>query len=186
MSGRQYRLDELSEFDRTVYPLLRTHVDELIRKTAARFDRPGLRVLDIAPQVHAGAKAHFKQAIIETLDINPDAGATYTADLTDSRSSRVPSARFDLIVCTEVLEHTTNPFTAMKELERMLKLDGYLALSVPFNFRIHGPLPDCWRISEHGLRALLQNFSIILLDALESPDRPLMPIHYNVLAQRQK
>ena len=57
-------------------------------------------------------------------------------------------------------------------------------LTTPFNFRIHGPLPDCWRFTEHGLRALLTDFEIVTLDAVETPDRPLMPVHYRTVARR--
>ena len=57
-------------------------------------------------------------------------------------------------------------------------------LTTPFNFRIHGPLPDCWRFTEHGLRALLTDFEIVTLDAVETPGRPLMPVHYRTVARR--
>ncbi|MCK5818286.1 MAG: methyltransferase domain-containing protein [Psychromonas sp.] len=50
---------------------------------------------------------------------------------------------------TEVLEHTLNPFRAINEIYRILKPNGILIMTTPFNFRIHNPLPDCWRISEH-------------------------------------
>ena len=66
----------------------------------------------------------------------------------------LPDDSFDCIVCTEVLEHTLQPFAAVAELRRLLRAGGRLFLSVPFNFRIHGPLPDCWRFTEHGLRAM--------------------------------
>lgn len=76
------------------------------------------------------------------------------------------------------------PFDAANEIWRLLKPGGFLFLSVPFNFRIHGPLPDCWRFTEHGLRTLLKKFTILELNAIETPDRPLMPIHYTVVAQK--
>lgn len=50
---------------------------------------------------------------------------------------------FDYILCTEVLEHTLNPFRAVYEMFRILKPKGLLFISVPFNFGIHRPLPDC-------------------------------------------
>jgi len=53
---------------------------------------------------------------------------------------------------------------------------------VPFNFRIHGPLPDCWRFTEHGLRELLKKFSTVKIDQIDTPNRDLMPIHYTVIA----
>ncbi len=83
-----------------------------------------------------------------------------------------------------MLEHTLQPFDAVAELRRLLAPGGHLVLTTPFNFRIHGPLPDCWRFTEHGLRALLADFEIVAIDAVETPDRPLMPIHYRTVARR--
>jgi hypothetical protein len=45
-------------------------------------------------------------------------------------------------------------------------------------------LPDCWRFTEHGLRALLRDFELEELTATETPGRPLMPIHYAIVARR--
>jgi len=38
---------------------------------------------------------------------------------------------FDLVVCSEVIEHTRDPYLAVKELYRVLKPGGMLALTVP-------------------------------------------------------
>jgi hypothetical protein len=82
----------------------------------------------------------------------------------------------------EVLEHCLQPFDAIKELRRMLKDGGILVLSSPLNWRIHGPIPDCWRFTEHGYRVLLKDFDEVEIDILETPDRDLFPLHYNVAA----
>jgi SAM-dependent methyltransferase len=76
------------------------------------------------------------------------------------------------------------PFDAVNEIRRILKPGGVVIVSTPFNFRIHGPLPDCWRFTEHGLRALFKDYEIISLDALEEEDRFLMPIHYTLIARK--
>jgi SAM-dependent methyltransferase len=141
-------------------------------------------VLDIAPQDHAGVRALLPGgATLETLDIDPGAGATYTADLCTT-NAHIPAGRFDLVFCTEVLEHTLQPFDAIAELRRLLAPGGRLLITTPFNFRIHGPLPDCWRFTEHGLRALLRSFDEVEISAVQTPDRPLMPIHYRTTARR--
>ncbi len=154
------------------------------REAVERYIRPGMVVLDVAPQVHAGVRPMLAESVIlETLDLDPAAGATYTADLC-TRNDSIPSERFGCVLCTEVLEHTLQPFDAVRELRRILAPGGVLVLTTPFNFRIHGPLPDCWRFTEHGLRAVLADFEIVDLTVVETPDRPLMPIHYRTVARR--
>lgn len=164
--------------------VIRARVEEFQRDAAARWVRPSSIVLDVAPQAHAGVRPLLPEgAVLETLDIDPAAGATYTADLCE-RNDHVPAERFDCVFCTEVLEHTLQPFDAVAELYRLLRPGGRLIISAPFNFRIHGPLPDCWRFTEHGLRALLRNFTDLDLHGIDTPDRPLMPIHYTVAAAK--
>lgn len=162
--------------------VVRASVECFQAQAIERWVTPGCMVLDVAPQDHAGVAAMLPAgAVLETLDIDPAAGATYTADLC-ARNHHVPSERFDCVFCTEVLEHTVQPFDAVGELRRILRPGGHLLISTPFNFRIHGPLPDCWRFTEHGLRVLLRDFSEVEIQAVDTPGRPLMPVHYTSTA----
>jgi 2-polyprenyl-3-methyl-5-hydroxy-6-metoxy-1,4-benzoquinol methylase len=43
----------------------------------------------------------------------------------------LPAASFDRIICTEVLEHTTNPGEILAELHRLLTADGIAVITVP-------------------------------------------------------
>ncbi len=162
---------------------IRQGVRDFLARCGARHDRPGVLLLDVAPQDHEGARPHFPAATIETLDIDPASGCTYIADLC-RHNEGIPEGRFDLVVCTEVLEHTRRPFEAAHELHRVLRPGGLLFLTVPFNFRIHGPLPDCWRFTEHGLREVLHQFEIDSLEQIDTPGRDLMPIQYHVVARK--
>jgi SAM-dependent methyltransferase len=175
----------VSEMDKHHLALIRQNVAGFVQTLAQRWVNPDLRlVLDVAPQDYAGARPFFPpEVLVETLDINPAAGCTYTGDICHV-NPQVASSRYDLVVCTEVLEHTLQPFDAVRELRRMLKPGGILALTTPFNFRIHGPLPDCWRFTVHGLRALLQDFDDVTVGELQTPGRDLMPIHYTATARK--
>ncbi len=173
----------ISNLDIENHKIIRNNVSFFLEKCATKYDRKGALLLDIAPQIYTGAKASFLKSKIFTLDINSSATVDYVADITKI-NKQISNNKFDFIVCTEVLEHTLNPFDACKEIYRIIKPKGYLFVSVPFNFRIHGPLPDCWRFTVHGLKQLLNEFKIIDLQELESKDRWLMPIHYTVVAQK--
>ena len=175
----------VSELDILFLKLIRENIKKLMADTAARFDHPGKQLLDIAPQIHAGAAEFFKQSSIKTLDIDPQSGASYIADLCENNSAVIPSESFDIIVCTEVLEHTLNPFNAVDEIERLLKSGGIAIISTPCNFRIHGPLPDCWRFTEHGLIQLFKNFVNIEINSVETENRDLFPVHYTLIAYKK-
>ena len=175
--------NEISEIDLRHYKMIRENVSRFLKTCAEKYDTNGY-LLDIAPQDHEGAKAYFSKMAVETLDINPISEATYIADLCQDNADTIEGNRFDIVVCTEVLEHTLNPFAAVGEIKRILRKGGKVFFSAPFNFRIHGPLPDCWRFSEHGWRALLADgWKIIEIKSLES-DRFLAPVHYTVIAEK--
>lgn len=154
----QYNQNQLSPFDLEAYQTIRGNVSNFLKIQSEKLDSEEKMILDIAPQDHEGANKYFIKSTVQTLDIDQKADTTYHADITKNNHEIIPDNTFDVIVCTEVLEHTNNPFLAASEMKRILKKGGIILLSVPFNFRIHGPLPDNWRISEHGLRSIFIEF----------------------------
>jgi hypothetical protein len=175
---------DVSSQDKEHLILLRENVESFMGRVSRQYAAsPGL-LLDVAPQDHRGARPFFgPQVQIETLDIDAASGATYIADLCNCVET-VGVDRFDFVVCTEVLEHTRQPFHAVDSVYMMLKPGGLAFVTTPFNFRIHGPLPDCWRFTEHGLRELFKNFETISLQTLECETRFLMPIQYTLIARK--
>lgn len=177
-------MPKVSTLDEDYLKQIRQNVSDFVAGCGKKYDKSGSLVLDIAPQDHEGAKPYFTKAKVETLDIDIKSGATFIADICQNNKELIPDNRFDFVVCTEVLEHTLQPFDAVNEIERILKPGGLVFASSPFNFRIHGPLPDCWRFTEHGWRALFKDFEIVELKSLDKPDRFLAPIHYTLVARK--
>lgn len=176
----------ISRTDLINYKIIRNNISNFLQECAEKYDKKGGILLDIAPQIHEEAPVYFRKTTNYTLDIDPKSNATYIVDICKENKGVIKNNFFDFIVCTEVLEHTLNPFDAIKEIHRILKLGGLLFISTPFNFRIHGPLPDCWRFTEYGLREILQQFNILSLNQIETKNRWLMPIHYTVIAKKNK
>lgn len=58
----------------------------------------------------------------------------YVSDIT---AIPVPQESFDVILCTEVLEHVPEPIEAVKEFARILKPDGRLLLTAPLGSGLH-------------------------------------------------
>jgi ubiquinone/menaquinone biosynthesis C-methylase UbiE len=67
---------------------------------------------------------------------------------------------FDVILCTEVLEHLKDPKKAINEMKRILKSGGKLILTARFIFPVHGALNDYSRLTKSGLFYLLNDWKI--------------------------
>ena len=61
----------------------------------------------------------------------------------------------DTILCTEVLEHLTNPEKAIAEFARVLRPNGILITTAPFFYPIHDAW-DFFRYSPNGLANLMK------------------------------
>jgi glycosyltransferase involved in cell wall biosynthesis len=174
---------EASTTDEEHLRIVRDSVRSFLADCARQFDGPG-RLLDIAPRDREDAAAYFRQAHISTLDITPESGATYIADLCRRNADMLPSGSFDWIVCTGTLTQVRDPFAAVEEIRRLLKPGGCAFLAAPFNVAIREDQPDCWRFTEQGLRALLRGFTIVSLEQTGTSGRPRMPLYYRVIARK--
>ena len=171
-----------SKFDNESFEPSRQHLNLFIERCAARLSFPNMELLEIGPQKRSEVQKHFKACKIKTLDIVNDYNPDIIGDIT-KYNSHIDDNSYDIITCLEILEHTVNPFLAIAELRRILKDNAFLMLSAPLNWRIHGPAPDCWRITEFGWKVLLKDFDILEIDKLNTPGRNLFPIKYNILAK---
>jgi SAM-dependent methyltransferase len=170
-----------SQFDQEMIIEGRKHINEFLIRTANLLKDKSGKLLEIGPQDRSTVKETFSNFQIDTFDIVNTFNPTYVGDITKYNAA-IQESTYDCVACLEVLEHTLQPFDAIQELRRILKHGGYLLLSAPLNGRIHGPVPDCWRFTEHGWKVLLRDFDIVEIDSLETPNRELFPAKYNVLA----
>ena len=84
---------------------------------------------------------------------------TYVCDI---ENIPVDDGRFDVVICTQVLEHLANPLVALQELSRILKKDGRLYLTTNFLFPIHGAPYDFFRYTNFGLEHLCHNSGFLI------------------------
>lgn len=66
------------------------------------------------------------------------------------------SEAFDVVICSEILEHVSEPSLVLQEVYRVLKPDGCLLATVPFLFRVHGDPYDYNRFTDYYWRSLLK------------------------------
>lgn len=174
-----------SKFDNDTFLMTREHLSSFINRVAKIHNQEGKKLLEIGSQDRSEVKEAFNMCNIETLDLVPDYNPDIIGDIT-KYNAHIKDSTYDIIACLEILEHTLNPFSAIEELRRICKHEGHILFSAPLNWRIHGPVPDCWRFTEFGWKVLLKDFDIIEIDKLETPDRNLFPIKYNILAKCDK
>lgn len=124
--------------------------------------KDGERVLDVGCGTgrHSWEACRQSRCLVYALDIDVDelmrANGMFRAmdeqgesrgqwSLLQASTMSLPfkEASFDKIICSEVLEHVPDDWHTMREMARVLKDEGILAISVP-NY-----LPEaiCWRIS---------------------------------------
>jgi 2-polyprenyl-3-methyl-5-hydroxy-6-metoxy-1,4-benzoquinol methylase len=116
----------------------RDWITDAIRKLGLR----GERALEIGPgsgvyipllkescrEVHV---ADCEQAYLSAIEKRyaSDSGVKISVD--DITQSKLPSDHFDLVLCTEVVEHIPDSRPAFKHLARVLKPDGVMVVSTP-------------------------------------------------------
>jgi SAM-dependent methyltransferase len=115
------------------------------------------RTLDIGAQ-NGPYAVHFPQRI--ALDIKRGIGVHIIGD---AQALGIRDASFEVVLCTEVLEHLPEPQRAIDEIFRVLVPGGQLLLTTRFLFPIHDAPHDYFRFTKYGLRHLLRRFEIVEL-----------------------
>lgn len=80
--------------------------------------------------------------------------------VSDAHRLAIRDNAFERVLCTEVLEHLTNPQQAVDEMYRVLVPGGWLLLTTRFLFPIHDAPGDYFRFTKYGLQHLLARFEI--------------------------
>ena len=95
--------------------------------------------------------------LVETydgLDLFPrTTDVRYVSDV--QNMPEIPDSTYNSAICLEVLEHVPDPFQAVREIQRILKPQGKLILTVPHLSRLHDEPHDYYRYTNHGLLYLL-------------------------------
>ena len=126
----------------------------------------GSRVLDVGAGT-APYRKFFNHCEYETQDFSQYEGykgtegryshIDYVSDIT---SIPVAEASFDVILCTEVLEHVPRPIEALQEMVRITKPGGRLFLTAPLGSGLHQePYHFYGGYTDHWYRKFLTEFN---------------------------
>lgn len=131
----------------------------------ARSVEPGSRVLDVGAGT-APYKSLFDHCRYETQDFTQYEGfkgkegqyaqIDYVSDIT---AIPVPDESFDVVLCTEVLEHVPYPIESLKEMVRVTKPGGRLFITAPLGSGLHQePYHFYGGYTDHWYRKFLTEF----------------------------
>jgi SAM-dependent methyltransferase len=154
--GRERRSPRRTSPDYLVLAPLVSHLSAELRRHCA--GRAGLSALDVG----CGDKPYYPlfDPYVESylgFDIAP---GPMVDDV--GRAERLPygDESFDLVVCTQVLEHADDPAAVVSELRRVLRPEGLALVSTHGVFVFH-PVPppdrDYWRWTHAGLVRLFRS-----------------------------
>lgn len=67
-----------------------------------------------------------------------------------------PDNSFDVVICTEVFEHVTDPEKLLKEISRVLNTGGQIYFTIPFTWNEHSIPYDFRRYTRYGLQKIFK------------------------------
>jgi SAM-dependent methyltransferase len=149
LQGRSERLRGFVE----AAPLERTSIYRFVAEQA-RLLPPGARVIDIGAGEGPYRELFGDQRYV-TLD-RADTPHSGEVDLHgDAASIPADDESFDVVLCTQVLEHVSQPLEALQEFHRVLRRGGLMLATVPFLWEEHETPFDYYRYTRYGIADLV-------------------------------
>jgi SAM-dependent methyltransferase len=136
------------------YLMLKPLRDALVG-TRGRYVEPGARLLDVGARVRPYYPL-FADLVSEHVgnDVAPGPGL---ASVSPVEELDLPDESFDVVLCTQVLEHVRRPQRALEEMTRVLRPGGHLLLSTHGVYPFHPDPGDYWRWTQQGFEALFED-----------------------------
>lgn len=140
----------------------RIRLEEFAADAASVGKDRSFRVLDAG----AGSTPYrklFDHVSYEACDIEDNGLQDHVCDIAELPMA---DATYDLVFCSQTLEHVPNPFKVMAELERVLKPGGQLWMSAPFIYEEHVKPYDFFRYTRFAWRRMARRVGLEI-DSLE-------------------
>jgi len=126
----------------------------------------GMTTLELSPDIDTILAKAVEESGINTIHYYAGLEHCYHLRMTSENSIEVQNNFFDAIWSSSVIEHVKEPWLWMKELARITKPGGFVAVIGPFTWRQHrvrsgNVKRDAWRILPDGLKILFEQAGLV-------------------------
>jgi SAM-dependent methyltransferase len=139
------------------------------------FNGDTLRILEVGSRnVNGTARDVIDKATYkEWIGVDIEAGPNVDRIMSVYDLSQNYGVEFDVVICTEMMEHVESWPSALLEMSRVLKDGGYLIVTSPSKgFIYHGYPNDYWRYQKEDMERIFNSRFIMRLIECESNDDP--------------
>lgn len=159
-------------------------------------------VLEVGPMTREGLNSLVLRAMPETyfdsraaiegrglkylsLDVDRESRPDICCDFLDC-GSHLGAGSVGTLIMLSCLEHMPGLFRVPQLAHELLAPGGRLFVLTPWNLRLHGPRPDCWRISDDGYQALFAPlFDVVSIEKIPCNGRPLSPVGFRCVFRKR-
>jgi len=141
--------------DSFIVPLLCNWIESTL-EASLRNRGDGIRVLDVGcgqqpfrSLIEATGADYFGMDLHQDSGCNIDFIGRIDAELPDGI---VRDGTYDLVLCTEVLEHVPDWLSAFSNLASLLSPNGMLVITCPQSYQLHEEPYDYYRATDHAIR----------------------------------
>ena len=119
----------------------------------------------IQPHIHYNIIAPMEKngANVVHIDLKEEEGVDIIGDITSPTFGDNFRNQFDLVLCTNLLEHVVDINLVIQNLIKSIKKTGYIIITVPYKYRLHyDPIDNGFRPTPNEIASLFDgnNFSI--------------------------
>jgi len=124
------------------------------------------KVLEIGPD-------NIPSSYFKRLKLSVDVWHTLELDTQDSKQTTyssallynypIPDSTYDIILAGQVMEHVSDIWKWLRELKRIVSINGTIILITPTSWPYHEAPIDCWRIYPEGMKSLAKNTDLQII-----------------------
>lgn len=124
-----------------------------------KFNKKGIRILELGSRNVTGTnlRNRFSNAVYIGFDFYDGENVDVVGDAHKLSSYFIGQEKFDLIFSSAVFEHLYMPWIAAVEIQKMLKVGGFVFIETHFSFSSHERPWHFFQFSDMGLRALFND-----------------------------